>query len=386
MRVAHVLTAKDELRRRLTGVYATDPTDASGTLLYDIRERRWSPAILAAVGLDPAALPPIRASAEVTGGITPQAAVATGLPADTPVAAGGGDAECAAFGVGLAEASPPTPPCSAASRGGEKAEEVLVSIGTAGQVFAVTDRPAIDPAGRVHTLCYVAPDRWHLMGAILAAGHALTWLARAVGAPAAAGGGEAPDVGRLLAEAATVLPGADGLLFLPYLLGERSPHMDPEARGAFVGLMASHTRAHLARAAIEGVAFALRDSLEVFGELGIAPGRILLAGGAARDPLWRQVVADVLALPVATGVTEHGSAYGAARLAARALGDEIPPAVAHEGQASAASPTVTLPHPPAVALYNRLYTLYRPLYGALRATFAGLGALREGREPGAWVP
>jgi xylulokinase len=264
----------------------------------------------------------------------------------------------------------------------EKTEEVLVSIGTAGQVFAVTDRPAIDPAGRVHTLCYVAPDRWHLMGAILAAGYALTWLARAVGAPAPAAGGQAPDVAQLLAEAATVLPGEDGLLFLPYLLGERSPHMDPAARGAFVGLTASHTRAHLARAVVEGVAFALRDSLEVFGELGIAPERILLAGGAARDPLWRQVVADVLALPVVTGITEHGSAYGAARLAARALGDEIPPAVAHEGQASAASPALTRPHPPMVALYDRLYTLYYPLHGALRATFAGLGALYESRGPG----
>jgi xylulokinase len=383
--LGHVLTAKDELRRRLTGVYATDPTDASGTLLYDIRARQWSATILAALELDAATLPPVCASDAVTGAITLEAAAATGLPAGVPVAAGGGDAECAAFGVGLGErssgrgASPLGRAHSAAPPGGEQAD-VLVSLGTAGQIFAVCDRPAVDPVGRVHTLCYVAPDRWHLMGAILAAGHALTWLARAVAAPVDAGDGEAPDVGRLLAEAATVLPGADGLLFLPDLLGERSPHMDATARGAFVGLRASHTRAHLARAAVEGVAFALRDSLAVFTELGVAPERVLLAGGAARDPLWRRVLADVLARPVASGATEHGSAYGAARLAARALGDDLPPAITEQARDAAAALTMTPPHAPAVALYDRLYALYHPLYDALGPTFSGLEALREDRS------
>jgi xylulokinase len=365
--VAHVLTAKDELRRRLTGGYATDPTDASGTLLCDIHTRQWSPAILAALDLDPAALPPIHASNAVTGYVTPEGAAATDLPAGTPVAAGAGDAECAAYGVGLGESGPAR----------REAAEVLISIGTAGQVFAVTDRPTIDPAGRVHTLCYVTPDRWHMMGAILAAGHALTWLARAVGAPSAGGSADPPDVGQLLAEAATALPGAGGLLFLPYLLGERSPHMDPAARGAFVGLTAAHTRAHLARAVVEGVAFALRDTLEVLRELGIAPERALLAGGAAHTPLWPRVLADALALPVVTGMTEHGSAYGAARLAARAVGDELPPAVAGSAETSGAASAITQPHAPAVALYDRLFTLYRPLYTVLRSTFAALGALRE---------
>jgi xylulokinase len=374
-RVAHVLLAKDELRRRLTGEYATDPSDASGTLLYDIRERQWSPAVLAALELDRGVLEPVVPSDAITGQVTSRAAAATGLPVGTPVMAGGGDAECAAYGAGLGE-----------WQGDASAPDILVSIGTAGQVFAVTARPMVDPAGRVHTLCYVTPERWHLMGAILTAGHALTWLARAAGNPPELGAGEGPDVARLLAEAGTVLPGADGLLFLPYLLGERSPHMDPAARAAFVGLTASHSRAHLARAAVEGVAFALRDSLEVFRALGVTPGRALLTGGAARDPLWRRVLADALALPVAMGATEHGSPYGAARLAARALGgdfalgSDFAPAGDDESRGGAAALTVTYPHPPAVDLYDHVYALYRPLYAALRPTFAGLARLHHNTD------
>jgi xylulokinase len=368
-RIAQILTAKDELRRRLTGAYATDVVDASGTLLFDIHERRWSPAILDALGMDVALLPPVHDSGAITGRVTPAAAEATGLAVGTPVVAGGGDAACAAYGAGLGRGP------GAAAAGAD----VLVSIGTAGQIFALLDQPRIDPGGRVHTLCSVLPERWYLMGAILAAGHTLSWLARAVGdprAPESAADGARPEVGQLLAEASGVLPGADGLLFLPHLLGERSPHMDPTARGAFVGLTTMHTRAHLARAAVEGVALALRDALAVFHELGLTPGRVLLAGGGARDPLWRRVLAGVLALPVVMGATEHGSAYGAALLAARALGDGAAAAPDGVPDAAAAHPSsVTQPEAPAVALYDRLYAAYRPLYAALRPTVDALARL-----------
>ncbi|GAC1448033.1 MAG: xylulokinase [Ktedonobacterales bacterium] len=372
-RAAQILTAKDELRRRLTGAYATDITDASGTLLCDIHERRWSPAILDALGVDVALLPPVHDSGAITGRVTPAAAAATGLPAGTPVVAGGGGAACAAYGAGLGR-----DPVAATA-----GADVLVSLGTAGQIFALLDQPQIDSRGRVHTLCSVLPERWHLMGAILAAGHTLSWLAQAVGdprAPEAGADGARPDIGQLLTEASGVLPGADGLLFLPYLLGERSPHMDPTARGAFVGLTSAHTRAHLARAAVEGVALALRDSLSVFHELGLTPGRVLLAGAAARDALWRQVLAGVLALPVVTGATEHGSAYGAALLAARALGAGAasPPGGMPDATPPLAS-SVTRPEASAVALYDRLYAAYRPLYGALRPTMDALARLHVDR-------
>jgi xylulokinase len=350
-RVGRIVLAKDELRRRLTGVLATDASDASGTLLFDIRRRAWSDAVLAALELDPALLPPVCASTSMVGHVSHAASDATGLPAGLPVVAGGGDAECAALGVGLGDDR---------AHVGSPDGDLLVSLGTAGQVLAVIDQPVIDPSGRVHTLCYLTPDRWHLMGAILSAGYALEWLDRACGK---APGGAA----QLLVEAATAPPGAHGLLCLPYLLGERSPHMDPAARGAFVGLRAVHSRAHLARATVEGVAFALRDSLEVFRELGVTPRRLLLAGGAARDPLWRQVVADALALPVAMGPTEHASALGAARLAASAFGQETAP--------PGPTPVLTQPDPRAVQLYRRLYPLYRSLYAALRPTFAGLASL-----------
>jgi xylulokinase len=354
---AHLLLPKDELRRRLTGAYATDPTDASGTQLYDVAPCAWSSRIIAALDLDPVLLPPVLDSWTASQ-LSDEAAEATGMLAGTPVATGAGDAECAALGVGLAES----------------AEEALVSIGTAGQIFAILDTPRIDPHGRVQTLCYLRPGQWHAMGAILAAGHAFAWLAGTVGVSAA-------EIGALLDEAQTVPPGANGLLFLPYLFGERTPHMDPTARAAFVGLTASHTRAHLARAVVEGVGFALRDALEAFRTLGIAPRRALLAGGPAGHPLWRQVISDALALPVTVSEVEHGSALGAARLAARACGVELydePDDPARDRDAPAR--VATLPQPATVALYDRLYALYRPLYSSLRETFRALSAEQSGAD------
>jgi xylulokinase len=332
-RLAHVLLAKDEVRRRLTGGLATDYSDASATQLYDMRARRWSAPILDTLGLDAAVLPEIRHADELAGAVTPMAARATGLPAGTPVATGGGDAECAAFGARLGETD---------------AGEVLISLGTAGQVFALLDTPAIDASGRAQTLCYVTGARWHALGAILSAGHTLAWLAAVAGT----------QVSALLTKAGAVPPGAGGVLCLPSLLGDRSA--PGGARAAFVGLSAAHTGAHLARAAVEGVAFALRERLEVVRALGVTATRVLLAGAPAEADLWPRVLADVLALPVARAPVAHGSALGAARLAARAVGDDLAPV--------AAASQVTQPAPERVAAYERLYLLYR-------ATAAALGAL-----------
>lgn len=356
-RVAHVLLPKDDLRRRLTGAYATDPTDASGTLLFDIRACRWSPALLRAIDLDPAVLPQVLESTAVAGHVTSEAATATGLPHGTPVVTGAGDAECAAFGVGLE--------CAL--------DDALVSIGTAGQVFAVTAEPTIDGLGRVHALRYVLPERWHVMGAILAAGHALRWLADLAGGR---------DVGRLIDAAADIAPGAGGLVFLPYLMGERSPHMDPAARAALVGLRATHTLANVTRAVVEGVAFALRDSLKILRELGITPKRLLFTGGPARTALWCRVLADVLALPVITADVEHGSALGAARLAARACGDEFVALATREFPTSNWLSGLTEPDPVVAGQYDRVYEAYRALYPALRHTSHVLGALSPGGEAG----
>jgi xylulokinase len=336
-RLGHVLLAKDDVRHRLTGAIATDHSDASATQLYDVRARAWSAVIRDALGLDATALPRIRAADALAGAVTPAAARATGLAAGTPVATGGGDAACAAFGARLGEAA---------------AGEVLVSLGTAGQIFALLDAPVIDPAGGVQTLCYVADARWHALGAILSAGHTLAWLAAVAGA----------DVGTLLAEAGAVAPGANGLLCLPSLLGARGATAGG-ARAAFLGLMATHTRAHLARAAVEGVAFALRERLEAVRALGVAAGRVVLAGAPAASDIWPRVLADVLALPVAAVPVAHGSALGAARLAARAVGDDLAPA--------SEAPRVTLPVPAHVTAYERRYPLYR-------ATAVALGALHLG--------
>jgi xylulokinase len=343
-KVRHVLLAKDEVRRRLTGAIATDHSDASGTQLYDVRERRWSAPILAALGLDGAVLPEPRDADQLAGAITPAAALATGLPEGTPVATGGGDAACAAFGARLGETG---------------AGEVLVSLGTAGQVFALLNAPAIDPSGRAQTLCYVSGARWHAMGAILSAGHTLAWLAAVAGA----------DVAALQAEASAVAPGASGVLCLPSLLGERTG--SGRAHAAFLGLTAAHTRAHLARSVVEGVAFALRERLEALRTLGVAAERVLLAGAPAATDLWPRVLADVLALPVARAAVAHGSALGAARLAARAVGDDLAPLLPSLSNGGAgergSTARTTSPEPEHVAVYERVYRIHREMAAALVA-------------------
>jgi xylulokinase len=291
-RVRHVLLPKDYLRYRLTGGYAVDVADGSGTILFDLAARTWSAEILAALAVDPALLPRTHEGPEVTGTVTGEAAEATGLRPGTPVVAGGGDQSANAVGVGALDPG-----------------VVALSLGTSGVVFAATDEPSIESRGRVHAFCHAVPGRWHMMGVMLSAAGSLRWLRDAL-APGA-------SFDDLIAGAAEVPAGSEGLLFLPYLTGERTPHPDPLARGAFVGLTVRHDLRHLTRAVLEGVAFGLRDGLDLMAGAGLsAPEQVRASGGGTRSRLWRQILADVLRTEVATVPTEEGAAYGAGLLAA----------------------------------------------------------------------
>ena len=345
-RVRHVLLPKDYVRFRLTGEYAIDKADGSGTLLFDLAARDWSAEVLAALRIDPAWLPPTFEGPAVTGVVSATAAAATGLRAGTPVVAGGGDQAANAVGVG------------AIARG-----VVALSLGTSGVVFATTDTPLRDPAGQVHAFCHAVPGRWHMMTVMLSAAGSLRWFRDAL-AP-----GETYE--GLTAAAGTVPAGADGLLFLPYLSGERSPHPDPLARGAFVGLTVGHDRRHLTRAVLEGVAFGLRDGLDQMIAAGMpAPDQVRASGGGTASPLWRQILADVLRVEVATVSTTEGAAYGAGVLAAVGAG-WYGSVEAAAGAWVQATPTA---EPGADAgRYAEAHGLYRELYPALAPAFHRMG-------------
>ncbi len=298
-RLATVLLAKDFVRLRLTGTVATEPSDASGTLMFDPAHMRWSREILDAVALPQSLLPAVGGSSEVLGRVTAAAAALTGLPPGTPVVGGGADNACGAAGVG------------AIAQG-----EAVSSWGTSGTVLAPTTEPRVDPKLRAHTFCHVAPGVWYVIGVVLSAGGAFAWYRDQCAR-------ELPEDRRddlLVAEAASVQPGADGVTFLPYLQGERTPHRDASLRAAFTGLSLAHSRAHMTRAVLEGVCFALRDSVSILQELGLAPQYLLLTGGGAKNPIIRQLQADIFGLPVTTVNREEGGAYGAALLAAVGAG------------------------------------------------------------------
>jgi len=341
-RARQVLLPKDYVRFKLTDRYATDKAGGAGTVLFDLRRRDWSSKVVAALGIDPAWLPPTFEGTAVTGQITPQAAEATGLRAGTPVVGGGGDQAAGAVGTGAVVEG-----------------VVSLSLGTSGVVFATTDQPIVEPEGRLHAFCHAVPDKWHLMGVMLSAAGSLRWY-RDILAPGM-------DFEALLSPAADVSPGSEGLLFLPYLTGERTPHPDPLARGAFVGLTVRHSRAHLTRALLEGVAFGLRDSFELMQAAGLAGIRqVRVTGGGARSPLWRQILADVLGAELVTVNTTEGAAYGAALLAATGAGVYL-------DVESACTATVRLTGStapgPASAAYRDIYPLYRDLYPALQPSF-----------------
>jgi xylulokinase len=301
-RIAHVLCPKDFVRLRLTGEYAIDMQEASGTLLLDVAHRQWSEPVAQAAGIPLAWLPRLFEGPEICARISEDGAAATGLAAGTPVTAGAGDQGAGAVGMGIVGPG-----------------SVSATIGTSGVVFAATDTPALDRLGRLHTFCHAVPGLWHVMGVTNGAGLSLRWLRDTLYAGAAAPS-DPPSYDTLTAEAALIPPGSDGMLWAPYLFGERTPHLDPNARAALTGITASHTRAHFVRAVMEGVAFSLRDTLTLFAELHIPVNSIRLGGGGARGPLWRQIQADVYGQPVEHLAAEEGGAFGAALLAAVAIG------------------------------------------------------------------
>jgi xylulokinase len=339
-RAAHFLLPKDYIRYRLTGDYAMDLSDASGTLLLDVAHRRWSDEVVDALGIPRAWLPTLAEGTDVTGVVSDEAAEETGLKAGTPVVGGGGDQAAGAVGVGAVE------------------EGIFsLAVGTSGVVFAPLGHYAYEPDGRLHAFCHAGPGLWHFMGVMLSAAGSLQWYHDAL----------APDASfdALLAPAAEVPPGSDGLLFLPYLTGERTPHPDPLARGAFVGLTARHAMAHMTRAVLEGVAFGLKDSFELISADGVTAREVRASGGGAKSALWRQILADVLNAPLTTASTTEGAAYGGAVLAA--VGAGLYPDVQTACAAMISTGDVTQPQQPEA--YTHAYERYRGLYPALKETF-----------------
>ena len=342
--VKTVLLPKDYVRFRLTGDRATDVSDASGTLMFDVANRRWSAETLNLLEFDETLLPRVYESIELTGTVSDAGAKATGLIAGTPVVAGAGDNAAGAVGMGIVETG-----------------AVSATIGTSGVVFAVTDQPSIDTRGRIHTFCHAIPNRWHVTGVTQGAGLSLGWFRDTFAAD--------ESYEKLTEQAARAPAGADGLFWTPYLMGERTPHIDPHARAALVGLTASHTKAHVVRAVLEGVAFSLRDCLEVFRELNVPIESIRLGGGAARSALWRQIQADIYRQTVEVVEAEEGAAFGAALLAGVGVG-------AWETVEAACGKVVRVadriePNLSVVELMNRQYQTYREIYPATKKITAG---------------
>jgi xylulokinase len=345
-RVRSIMLPKDYVRWRMTGEHATDMADASGTLLLDVAHRRWSKLMADAAEIDERLLPALFESPDICGKVSSPGAAATGLRRGTPVVAGAGDQAAGAVGMGIVAPG-----------------AVSATIGTSGVVFAATDRPALELQGRLHTFCHAIPDRWHVMGVTQAAGLSLRWFRDQFGAGDKKDGRDPYE--RLTDEAAKVPPGCQGLLWTPYLMGERTPHLDPDARAALVGLTATHTRAHVIRAILEGVAFSLRDTFTLFGDMKVAVNKIRLGGGGARSSLWRQIQADVYGSEVEIVEAEEGAAYGAAILAGVGAGawksvDEACSAVVRVAER-------VKPKPEAVAVMNASYAAFRKVYPATKS-------------------
>jgi xylulokinase len=341
-RVRHILLPKDYVRYKLTGEFAIDRADGAGTILFDLARRDWSPEVLAALDIPAEYLPKTYEGTDVTGVLLPSAANDLGLPAGIPIFGGGGDQAASAVGTGAVRAG-----------------VVSLSLGTSGVVFATTDGPVIEPDGRLHAFCHSVPGKWHLMGVMLSAAGSLRWH-RDTFAPGM-------DYDTLLKPAADIPPGSDGLFFLPYLSGERTPHPDPLARAAFVGLTVRHGFPHLTRAVLEGVSFGLRDSFELMKSAGLENiTQVRVTGGGVRSPLWRQILADVFGAEIVTVNTTEGAAYGAALLAGTGAG-------VFSSVESACEATIQITGKTSPGknqdVYERLYPLYRDLYPALTPTF-----------------
>ena len=344
---AHVLLPKDYVRFLLTGAYVTDVSDGSGIALMDIGRRAWSGELLAALEIPRAILPNLCEGPEVSARVSAEGAAATGLREGTPVVGGAGDQPATAIGSGILQ------------RG-----QTSITVGTSGVVFTANDQYQPEPDGRLHTFCHAVPGYWSHMGVMLSAAGGMRWLHDAVAA------GHSYD--ELSDLAASVPRGADGLVFVPYLTGERHPHPDPLARGAFVGLTLRSGLGQLVRAVMEGVAFGLRDNLELLNSLGVAPSTAALSGGASKSSVWRQILTDIAGIPLYSINSSEGAALGAAILAAVGAGawPDVPSACGDLIRAV----DVSDPSAAGVAAYERLYPIFRQLYPALRQSFADLAA------------
>lgn len=347
-KIRKILLPKDYPRLRLTGELATDVSDASGTSLFDVVHRKWSTAMAEGLGLDRSILPPAFESSEITGRVTAEAARSTGLGPGTPVVAGAGDQAASAVGNGIVQPG-----------------MVSCTLGTSGVVFAFLQKPEYDPQGRVHTFCHAIPDAWHVMGVTQGAGLSLQWFRNRF----------APDVAYddLTAEATLSSPGSDGLFWLPYLMGERTPHLDANARAAWVGLTAKHTRADLTRAVLEGVCYSLNDGLQIISALGAHPSLVRLSGGGAKSPFWHQLFADIFNQKVVTLATQEGSAYGAALLAMVGTGEYS--SAAEACRVVVKEVDVRAPNEAAAEFYRKHYEVYRSLYPSLKSVYAAIAAL-----------
>ncbi|HBL43868.1 MAG TPA: xylulokinase [Planctomycetaceae bacterium] len=359
-KTVQVLLPKDYVRFRLTGEFATEVSDASGTLLLDVKQRKWSRPLLSKLELDESLLPEVYESEDVSGHLTADSARQLGLSAGVAVVGGGGDQAAGAIGNGIV-----------------KRGVISATMGTSGVVFAHSDEVQIDPEGRVHTFCHAVRDKWHVMGVVLSAGGSLQWYRdQLCELQVAAAKKQKVDPYQLItAQAAEAPAGSEGLFFLPYLTGERTPHADPYARAAWIGLSLRHGRAHLSRAVIEGATYAMRDSLEIIQELQIPVKEIRLSGGGARSPFWRQVQADIYGQKVVTINAEEGPAYGVALLAAAGTG-------AYKDVVEACSATIRVVESTSVnskdkKVYNQAFPLYQKLYSSLKPDFQQICGLLD---------
>jgi xylulokinase len=357
-RTRHILLPKDYVRLRLTGEYATEVSDASGTLLLDIAKRSWSKVLLDKLDLDYDLLPMCFESDAVSGTVLANIAETLGVPANTPVVGGGGDQAAGAVGNGIVEPG-----------------VISATMGTSGVVFAYSDKLQVDPEGRVHTFCHAVRDKWHVMGVVLSAGGSFQWFRNQLGTNEVnEGKRRGLDPYELLTEQAAVAPaGSEGLIFLPYLTGERTPHADPDAKGAWIGLTVRHGRPHLIRSVLEGATYAMRDSLEIIKSMRVPIRQIRLSGGGARSSFWRQLQADVYGQRVVTINAEEGPAYGVALLAM--VGTGAYKSISEACNATIRTVTETDPDRRSVSVYNAGYPIYGSLYRALRSSFPALTKL-----------
>ena len=341
-RLRTLLLPKDYLLYKLTGRLCTEMSDAAGTLLLDVSQRTWSEEIIRSLDLDPNIFPELLESTDIVGTLKTDLASSLGLDAGVQVVAGGADNACAAVGNGVVEEG-----------------IVLVSIGSSGTVLTQTDKMRYDPKGRIHSFCHSVPSKWYLMGVMLSAGLSMSWLKNEI---------LMTDNDTINAEASKVPPGSEGVIFSPYLFGERTPHRDSKARGTFFGLSSFHTRGHLIRSVFEGVAFGLKESLDLLSKMGVCPNEIRLTGGGAKSSLWCQILSDVLNSPVVLMESDEGPAYGAALIAAAGVG--IFPDLPNAARSTVKTKGCITPDPLNAKLYAEIYPVYQGLYASLKDQYA----------------